>query len=107
MGDCQFSVCLVALALLSCSASATSLQAVDHVLEIMGNTETLVKFKGRSPTQVTDYLKRKNLLGICLLLVDANKVNRACLNSLLEREEYKDLFKTVLDRVGKLPGRYS
>ena len=43
---------------------------------------------------------RENLPRICLLLVDADEVNRA---SLLEELEYKDLFKTVLDRVGKLP----
>ena len=79
---------------------------MDHVLEIIGNTVTFVttrEFKGTSPTQVRDYLERENLPRICLLLVDADEVNRACRNSLLEELEYKDLFKTVLDRVGKLP----
>ena len=98
--------CLAALALLSCNVSATSLHAVDHVLEIIGNTVTFVttRLKGTSPTQVRDYLERENLPRICLLLVDADEVNRA---SLLEELEYKDLFKTVLDRVGKLSWRNS
>lgn len=96
--------CLVALAILSCSVSATSFQAVEHVLEIIGNTVTFVRtreYKGRSPTQVKDYLKRETLPRLCLLLVDAGEVNHACQNSTL-KVEYKDLFETVLDRVGKL-----
>ena len=74
---------------------------MDHVLETIGNTVTVTtRLKGTSPTQVKNYLVRENLPRICLLLVDADEVNRA---SLLEELQYKDLFKTVLDRVGKLP----
>ena len=84
---------------------------MEHILEIIGNTVTFVRtreYKGRSPwpTQVRDYLRRETLPRLCLLLVGAGEVNHACQNSPL-KVEYKDLFETVLDRVGKLTNNHN
>ena len=91
------------MAILGCSVSPDSMQAVCQVFERIRPKLNLAgnpPLKNLAPLEVKRYLK-ENHLKFCVLVVDAKTVKDAY-DKLYERKlEYDDLLETAADRVGK------
>ena len=92
------------LALLGCSVSQEAIETVKQVLESIGPTLNLhaqPAVMNLPPPEAKQYLERHSLQ-FCVLVVDGETVKDAYENLPVRRSQYEDLFKTVVERVGKM-----
>ena len=92
------------IAIFGCNVSEESMKSVLHVFGDIRpklNLSENPQVENRSPTKVKRYLE-ENLFRFCVLVVDAETVKDAYDNLPERKMEYEELFKTVVDRVGKI-----
>jgi len=93
-----------ALAILGCNVAEDSMQSVRHAFEKVRsklNLSALPQVENCSPAQVKRYIER-NVFKICVLVLDAEKLKDAYDNLPQRKNEYEELLKTAMDRVGKI-----
>ena len=100
-----FFLLLSGLALLGCSVSEEAINAVKQVLE---NIRPKLNLHSQpsvisltTANQVKQYLERHSLQ-FCVLVVDGERIKDAYENLPALKVEYEDLFKTAVERVGKI-----
>ena len=91
------------LAILCCNVSEDSLHAVMQVLQHIApklNLSADPPVENLSPDKIKDYLKEV-CVKACVLVVDGKTVSDAYKNLPQQREEYRGLLETAVNRVGK------
>ena len=100
---------LSGLALLGCSVSEEAINAVKQVLESVSPKVNLHSQPSvthlSTANQVKQYLERHSLQ-FCVLVVDGKTVKDAYENLPARKDEYEDLFKTAVERVGKMNAHF-
>ena len=84
------------------------MQSVRHVIQKVCSkrkVSALPQVENLSPAQVKTYLE-KNVFKICLLVVDAETLKDAYDNLPQRKDEYEELLKTAMARVGKITYHY-
>lgn len=92
------------LALLGCNVSQEAIETVKQVLESIGPTLNLhaqPAVMNLPPADAKQYLERHSPQ-FCMLVVDGERVKDAYENLPAQRSQYEDLFKTAVERVGKM-----
>lgn len=90
--------------LLGCNVSQEAIQTVKQVLESIGPTLNLhaePAVMNLPPADAKQYLERHSPQ-FCMLVVDGERVKDAYENLPAQRSQYEDLFKTAVERVGKM-----
>lgn len=100
-----FFLLLSGLALLGCSVSEEAINAVKQVLEnicpILNLHSQPSVISLTTANQVKQYLESHSLQ-FCVLVVDGETIKDAYENLPARKVEYEDLFKTAVERVGKI-----
>ena len=97
------------LAVLSCNVSEEAINAVKQVLEIicprlnLHSQPSVISLK--TPDQIKQYLERHSLQ-FCVLVVDGETIKDAYENLPPRKVEYENLFKTAVERVGKISAHF-
>ena len=93
------------LALLGCNVSEEAINAVKQVLESirpkLNLHSQLPVISLTTANQIKQYLERHSLQ-FCVLVVDGQRIKDAYENLPALKVEYEDLFKTAVERVGKI-----
>ena len=105
-----FSFLLSGLALLGCNVSEEAINAVKQVLESIRpklnlNSQPSVIISLTTANQIKQYLERHSLQ-FCVLVVDGERIKDAYENLPALKVEYEDLFKTAVERVGKISAHF-
>ena len=97
------------LALLGCCVSEETMKAAEQVLESICpklNLHSQPSVISLSTTnQIKQYLERHSLQ-FCVLVVDGETIKDAYENLPARKVEYEDLFKTAVERVGKIRAHF-
>ena len=97
------------LALLSCNVSEEAINAVKQVLEIIRPKLNLHSQPSvtslTTPNQIKQYLERHSPQ-FCVLVVDGETIKDAYENLPARKVEYENLFKTAVERVGKISAHF-
>ena len=100
-----FFLLLSGLALLGCNVSEEAINAVKQLLESIRPKLNLHSQPSvislTTANQVKQYLERHSLQ-FCVLVVDGERIKDAYENLPARKVEYEDLFKTAVERVGKI-----
>ena len=100
-----FFLLLSGFALLGCHVSEEAINAVKQVLESIRPKLNLHSQPSvislTTANQVKQYLERHSLQ-FCVLVVDGERIKDAYENLPARKVEYEDLFKTAVERVGKI-----
>ena len=79
------------------------MQQIEHIRPKL-NLHATPTVKNLFPAEVKKYLER-NKLKFCVLVVEAKTVKGAYENLPKQRDEYEELLKTAVDRVGKISSK--
>lgn len=98
------------LALLGCNVSEEAINAVKQVLESIRpklnlHSQPSVIISLTTANQIKQYLERHSLQ-FCVLVVDGERIKDAYENLPALKVEYEDLFKTAVERVGKISAHF-
>ena len=97
------------LALLGCCVSEEAMKAVEQVLESVHPKLNLQSQPSvislTTANQMKQYLERHSLQ-FCVLVVDWETIKDAYENLPARKVEYEDLFKTAVERVGKIRAHF-
>ena len=97
------------LAVLSCNVSEEAINAVKQVLESicpklnLHSQPSVISLN--TPDQIKQYLERHSLQ-FCVLVVDGETIKDAYENLPPRKVEYENLFKTAVERVGKISAHF-